>query len=86
MHKEFQMSMMGESNFFLGLQINQAKYTKDLLKRLNLENVKHASTPMASNTKLDNDPSGKVVDATKYRGMIDSLLYLTYSKQARHSF
>ena len=40
MHEEFEMSMMGELNFFLGLQIkqskegifiNQAKYIKDLL-------------------------------------------------------
>ena len=41
MQGEFEMSMMGELNFFLGLQIkqsreetfiNQAKYTKELLK------------------------------------------------------
>ena len=42
MHKEFEMSMMGELNFFLGLQvkqlkegtfINQGKYIRDLLKK-----------------------------------------------------
>ena len=42
MQGEFEMSMMGELTFFLGLQvkqtkydtfINQAKYVKDLLKR-----------------------------------------------------
>ena len=46
MHSEFEMSMMGELNFFLGLQIkqlkegtfiNQAKYIRDLLKKFNLE-------------------------------------------------
>ena len=45
MQKEFEMSMMGELNFFLGLQvvqtqestfINQAKYTKELLKRFGM--------------------------------------------------
>ena len=86
MHNEFEMSMMGELNFFLGLQIkqtkegifiNQAKYIKDLLKRFELENAKSAKTPMSSTIKLDKDENGKEVDITKYRGMIGSLLYLT---------
>jgi len=42
MHDEFEMSMMGELKFFLGIQINQSKdevyvhqtkYTKELLKK-----------------------------------------------------
>ena len=46
MEGEFEMSMMGELTFFLGLQvkqtkdgtfINQAKYVKDLLKRFGME-------------------------------------------------
>ena len=46
MHSEFEMSMLGELNFFLSLQIkqfkevtfiNQAKYIRDLLKKFNLE-------------------------------------------------
>ena len=57
MHSEFEMSMMGELNFFLGLQIkqlkegtfiNQAKYIRDLLKKFNLEEVKAKNTPMGS--------------------------------------
>ena len=89
MHSEFEMSMMGELNFFLGLQIkqlkkgtfiNQAKYVRDLLKKYNLEEVKAKSTPMGSSIKLDMDEKGKPVDQTKYRGMIGSLLYLTASR------
>ena len=85
-HSEFEMSMMGEFNFFLGLQIkqlkedtfiNQAKYIRDLLKKFNLEEVKANSTPMGSSIKLDMDEKGKPIDQTKYRGMIGSLLYLT---------
>ena len=62
MHSEFEMSMMGELNFFLGLQIkqlkagtfiNQGKYVRDLLKKYNLEEVKTKSTPMGSSIKLD---------------------------------
>ena len=89
MHSEFEMSMMGELNFFLGLQIkqlkegtfiNQAKYIRGLLKKFNLEEIKAKSTPMCSSIKLDMDEKGKSVDQTKYRGMIGSLLYLTTSR------
>ena len=75
MHSEFEMSMMGELNFFLGLQIkqlkegafiNQAKYIRDLLKRFNMEETK---TPMSSSIKLDMDEKGKPVNSTMYRGM-----------------
>ena len=61
---EFEMSMIGELKFFLGLQvkqiredtfINQAKYVKDLLKRFGLESSKSYSTPMSTSTKLDKD-------------------------------
>ena len=81
--------MMGELNFFLGLQIkqpkegifiNQSKYIKDLLKRFELENAKSIRTPMSSTIKLDKDESGKTVDITKYRGMIGSFLYLMASR------
>ena len=89
MHQEFEMSLMGELTFFLGLQIkqtskgifvNQSKYTKDLLKRFNMEDAKPFGTPMSTSTKLDKDEKGKDVDQTLYRGMIGSLLYLTASR------
>ncbi|RVW51241.1 hypothetical protein CK203_111836 [Vitis vinifera] len=79
MHSEFEMSMMGELNFFLGLQIkqlkegtfiNQAKYIRDLLKRFNMEEAKTMKTPMSSSIKLDKDEKGKSIDSTMYRGMI----------------
>ncbi|RVW13534.1 hypothetical protein CK203_101460 [Vitis vinifera] len=82
MHSEFEMSMMGELNFFLGLQIkqlkegtfiNQAKYIRDLLKRFNMEEAKTMKTPMSSSIKLDKDEKGKSIDSTMYRGMIGKL-------------
>jgi hypothetical protein len=86
---EFEMSMMGELKFFLGLQIkqtedgiflNQSKYVIDLLKRFGLTNAKAYGTPMSPSTKLDKDEKGKPVDVKLYRGMIGSLLYLTASR------
>ncbi|GKA84924.1 retrovirus-related pol polyprotein from transposon TNT 1-94 [Tanacetum coccineum] len=89
MHDEFEMSMMGELNFFLGLQIkqmedgiffNQSKYIKEMLKKFGLEDSKPMKTPMSSDTKLTKDEECESVDSTKYRGMIGSLLYLTASR------
>ena len=89
MQKEFEMSMMGELNFFLGLQviqthdgtfINQTKYTMELLKRFRMEDSKPVGTPMCTSTKLDKDEEGIKVEEKKYRGMIGSLLYLTASR------
>ncbi|KAK8663836.1 hypothetical protein V6N13_083641 [Hibiscus sabdariffa] len=89
MQGEFEMSMMGELSFFLGLQIkqrkdvifiNQAKYIKEKLKKFGMENVKPQATPMSSSTKLDKDEEGKCVDSKLYRSMIGSLLYLTASR------
>ena len=85
----FEMSMVGELTYFLGLQvkqtdsgiyINQAKYARNLVKRFGLDNTAHARTPMAANTKLTNDPSGESVDVTLYRSMIGCLLYLIASR------
>ena len=89
MHNEFEMSMMGELNYFLGLQIkqskegiflNQSKYIRDLLNRFGMKYSKATSTPMSPTIKLDKDENGKSVDITKYRGMIGALLYLTSSR------
>ncbi|KAH9657681.1 hypothetical protein KPL70_023179 [Citrus sinensis] len=89
MSQEYEMSMMGELKYFLGLQIkqneegifiNQAKYVKDLLKRFGYNNGTAKSTPMSTTIKLDKDEKGKEVDIKTYRGMIGSLLYLTASR------
>ena len=81
--------MMGELNFFLGLQIkqlkerifiNQTKYIKYLLKRLNMEETKTMKTLMSSSIKIDKDEKVKSIDSTMYRGMMGSLLYLTASR------
>ncbi|GJR67735.1 retrovirus-related pol polyprotein from transposon TNT 1-94 [Tanacetum coccineum] len=73
MHDEFEMSMMGELNFFLGLQIkqledgiffNQSKYVKEMLKKISLEDSKPIKTPMSSETKLTRDEAGEPIDDT----------------------
>ena len=89
MQGEFEMSMMGELNYFLGLQIkqlqngtflNQSKYCRDVLKKFEMDSCKEASTPIATSCYLDTDEHGIAVDQTKFRGLIGSLLYLTKSR------
>ena len=89
MKSEFEMSMLGEMNFFLGLQvkqlkdgifISQEKYCKELLKKFDMNQCKAISTPISTSCQLDQDFAGKSVDQTKYRGLIGSLLYLTASR------
>jgi hypothetical protein len=86
MKSEFQMSMMEELTFFLGIQvkqtkqttfIHQTKYTKDLTKKFNTAELKPLSTSMSYATSLGPDEDGEVVDQREYRSMIGSLLYLT---------
>ncbi|GJV84218.1 retrovirus-related pol polyprotein from transposon TNT 1-94 [Tanacetum coccineum] len=89
MHDEFEMSMIWEMNFFLGLQIkqikdgiflNQSKYIKEMLKKFGLEDSKPTKMPMSTEIKLTKDDETSSVDSSKYRGMISSLLYLTFAK------
>jgi hypothetical protein len=71
MENEFQMSMIGELIFFLGIQvkqkkegifIHQVKYTKDLMKKFNMAELKPVSTPMSMATALDPDENSEAVD------------------------
>jgi hypothetical protein len=86
---EFQMSMMGELTFFLGIQVkqtkqdsfvHQAKYTNDLIKKFNMAELKPVSTPISTATSLGPDEDEDVVDQMDYRSMIGSLLYLTVTQ------
>ncbi|GJV29019.1 retrovirus-related pol polyprotein from transposon TNT 1-94 [Tanacetum coccineum] len=89
MSSKFKMSMMGQMSFFLGLQIsqsprgifiNQTKYALEFLKKYVMDSSDPVDTLMVDQTKLDEDLQGTPVDATRYRGMIGSLMYLTSSR------
>jgi hypothetical protein len=57
--------------------VHQVKYTKDLMKKFNMDELKPVSTLMSMPSSLDLDKNGEVVDQREYRSMIGSLLYLT---------
>ncbi|GJU07285.1 putative ribonuclease H-like domain-containing protein [Tanacetum coccineum] len=89
MHDKFQMSSMGELNFFFGLQvkqredgifISQDKYVAKILRKFGFTDVRTASTPMDTEKPLLKDSNGNDVDVHLYRSMIRSLMYLTSSR------
>jgi hypothetical protein len=72
---EFDMRMMGEFQFFLGLQIkqskegtfvHQAKYTKDIVRKFKMEDSKAMVMPMSTTTTLDVDEEGEHMDQKEY--------------------
>ncbi|XP_016185652.1 uncharacterized protein LOC107627321 [Arachis ipaensis] len=74
MTSEFDMSIMGELTFFLGLQIkqiakgifvHQEKYAKEIVKKFGLE---------CANIKLDKYEHARYVDETRYKEMIGFLM------------
>ena len=70
MQSEFEMSLVGELTYFLGLQIkqmedtifiSQSKYAKNIIKKFGMENAGHKRTPAATHLKLTKDENGVAV-------------------------
>ncbi|XP_028101474.1 uncharacterized protein LOC114300804 [Camellia sinensis] len=79
------MKDLGLLSYFLGLEIShdssgyflsQAKYTSDLLARAGLTDCKIVSTPVDLQTRLTPLDSYLLSDATLYRQLVGSLVYL----------
>eukprot|EP00253_Pinus_taeda_P028765 PITA_28765 len=86
MQKEFEMSLLGELTYFLGLQIqqkeegiflSQTKYLKQILKKYGMEDAKPVCTPMVTGCSLNANDESAAVHQQTHRSMIGSLLYLT---------
>nr|GEX34903.1 copia protein [Tanacetum cinerariifolium] len=85
MKYNFEVSMIGELKFFLGLQVHQSPrgifITKsqdaiEILKKHGMDECVSMSTPMATE-RLDTDLQGAPTNQTTYRRMIGGLMYLT---------
>nr|GEU76694.1 retrovirus-related Pol polyprotein from transposon TNT 1-94 [Tanacetum cinerariifolium] len=88
MNSTFQMSLMGQMSFFLGLQvsqnprgifINQSKFAFEILKKYGFDNSTPIDTPMSKRPKLNKD-RGKLIDPTRFHGMVGYLMYLSASR------
>ncbi|KAE8662552.1 hypothetical protein F3Y22_tig00113302pilonHSYRG00055 [Hibiscus syriacus] len=85
----FQMKELGQLKHFLGLEVDrthegiflcQQKYAKDLLKRFGMLECKSTSTPMEPNIKMCAHEGKDLEDATMYRQLVGSLIYLTLTR------
>jgi hypothetical protein len=86
---EFEMKDLGLMHYFLGLEVwqsleriflNQWKYTIEILKRFDMVECKSMNTPMEAKLKLLVDTSSDLIDASLYRHIIGSLMYLTNTR------
>jgi hypothetical protein len=83
--REFEMKDMGLMHYFLGLEVwqgdgelfvSQGKYANEILKKFHMESSKPMETPLAGNWRKEDATSGEVVEATIYRQLVGSLMYL----------
>nr|GEX73304.1 hypothetical protein [Tanacetum cinerariifolium] len=89
MKGEFQMSVIGELAFFLGLQVQQRpdgifinpdKYVQEILNKFDLGSVRTAITPYEATKPKSKNEYDSPVNVHLYRSMIGSLMYLTASR------
>uniref|UniRef100_A0A2N9H0E6 CCHC-type domain-containing protein n=1 Tax=Fagus sylvatica TaxID=28930 RepID=A0A2N9H0E6_FAGSY len=89
LHQQFEMKDLGHLSYFLGLEVSsdstgyylsQAKYASDLLSRAGLTDTKVVSTPLEMNARLTPLDGTPLRDATLYRQLVGSLVYLTVTR------
>jgi hypothetical protein len=87
--QNFEMKDLGTLSYFLGLEVtsstdgyylSQAKYASDLLSRVGLTDSKTTSSPLETNVKLLATDGEPLSDATLYRQLVGSLIYLTVTR------
>ncbi|GKD45687.1 retrovirus-related pol polyprotein from transposon TNT 1-94, partial [Tanacetum coccineum] len=83
-HKNMKIYQMDDKTAFLNGELKeerhlykQSKYASEIVKKYGMLSTDSVDTPMVEKNKLDEDLQGTPVDATLYRGMIGSLMYLT---------
>jgi hypothetical protein len=86
MKLEFDMTDLGKMKYFLGVEvlqnsdgiyISQKKYAKDVLERFGMEKSNSVKNPIVPGVKLMKDEEGAKVNATVYKQLVGSLMYLT---------
>jgi hypothetical protein len=87
--KEFEMNDLGLLHYFFGLEIwqrdgelfvSQGKYAREILGKFHMEGCKPMDTPLPGNWRKKDVTSGEVVDATVYRQLVGSLMYLVNTR------
>eukprot|EP00253_Pinus_taeda_P029838 PITA_29838 len=83
--REFKMKDLGLMHYFLGMEVWQGdgklfvspgKYANEISNKFHMERNKPMETPIASNWRKEDATSSEVVEATIYRELVGSLMYL----------
>jgi hypothetical protein len=86
--KKFEMTDLGILHYFFGLQVlqtnegfflSQSKYACDILHHFHIDDCKPIPSLFQSGVKLTTTCTSSEVDATLYRQLVGSLLYLTHT-------
>ena len=90
MQREFDMSDLGRMKYFLGIEVVQTanaificqqKYAHEVLERFGMGQSNAVANPMVPGCKLSKEGNGdSKVDATEYKRLVGSLLYLTATR------
>eukprot|EP00253_Pinus_taeda_P021844 PITA_21844 len=87
--REFEVKELGLLHYFLGLEIwqrsdglfvSQGKYAREILEKFNMQGCKHVDTPLLGGWRKEDATSTEVVDATVYRQLVGSLMYLVNTR------
>uniref|UniRef100_A0A2N9HIX4 Reverse transcriptase Ty1/copia-type domain-containing protein n=1 Tax=Fagus sylvatica TaxID=28930 RepID=A0A2N9HIX4_FAGSY len=87
--QHFEMKDLGPLSYFLGLEVSsssddyyltQAKYTSDLISRAGITDSKIVDTPIEYNNRLNTHDGEPLPDATLYRQLVGSLIYLIVTR------
>jgi len=87
--QKFDMKDLGELKFFLsievirtleGIWLLQRQYALDMLSKYGMVGCKPISVPLNQNGKLSADAGGVLKDATMYRKIVGSLIYMTITR------
>eukprot|EP00253_Pinus_taeda_P004384 PITA_04384 len=87
--REFEMNDMGLMHYFLGMEVwqkdgeffvSQGNYSNEILRRFYMEKCKPIQTPLAGNWRREVDTSREVVEATVYRQLMGSMMYLVNTR------
>ena len=86
---QFEMKDLDRLSYFLGLEVSssvdgyyltQAKYTSNMISRASITDSKIVNTPIKYNFCLNSHDGESLYNATLYRQLVESLIYLTVTR------